>query len=89
MTLTIYTTPDCRTCGMAKRRLADAGVPFASVDVTEDEEAAARLKRIGHAQAPVFGWHGRLWTIEVLRDIIREHQEKSGIVRLKEPANDY
>lgn len=73
--LIIYTTPDCRTCGAATRKLDAEGIPYTKVDVTEDAEAAERLRRNGLTQAPVFGWHGHLHTIAGLPDIIRAHKE--------------
>lgn len=70
--LKVYKTTFCPTCKVAFKRLDAAGLPYTVVNVEEDAEAAARLKREGFQQAPVFGWKGALHTIADFPRIFRE-----------------
>lgn len=40
MTVVVYGKPECVQCEWTKRKLADAGVAFEYIDVTQDREAA-------------------------------------------------
>lgn len=62
-TITVYTMPVCVQCGAVKRKLGKLGAPYATVDVTQDEAALARIKAEGYTQAPV---------TEVVRDGVSE-----------------
>lgn len=44
MKITVYTTPTCQTCNMAKKRLEAAGADVELVDLTENPEVLIGLK---------------------------------------------
>lgn len=73
--LTVYTQPGCGSCGASIRRLKSLGIEHTTIDVTEDPEAAQRLKAAGFQTAPVFGFAGNLHTLVDLPDIINQIQE--------------
>jgi glutaredoxin 3 len=41
--ITIYTTPTCHWCGIAKRYLAGHGVSFSEVDITHDRRGLREM----------------------------------------------
>ena len=51
----IYSTPACGHCKQAKEFLEEKGIAFESVDVSQDKEALAEMKRIsgGARSVPV------------------------------------
>ena len=51
----VYTSPQCQQCNAVKRWLTQRNVPFATVDISLDENAVAlaALKALGYTQAPV------------------------------------
>lgn len=51
MTVTVHTKPDCQQCVATKRKLRQLGIPYTTVELTE--ESTARFKRFGHLSAPV------------------------------------
>lgn len=52
-TVTIYTTPICGYCAMAKRLLAGKGIPFTEIDVMGDAKARAEMvARAGRTSVP-------------------------------------
>ncbi|WP_280389814.1 glutaredoxin family protein [Nocardia wallacei] len=51
--ITVYSRPNCQPCRMTIRQLEKLGAPYVKVDVTEDSEAAERIKALGYLQAPV------------------------------------
>jgi glutaredoxin-like protein NrdH len=53
MGITVYAKPFCVQCDATQRVLAKAGITYIVVDITQDPEALADLKRRGFAQAPV------------------------------------
>ncbi|WP_009473846.1 glutaredoxin domain-containing protein [Rhodococcus sp. JVH1] len=53
MTITVYTSPGCFPCKATKRDLDKAGIDYTLVDLSEDTEAAADMKKLGHLTAPV------------------------------------
>lgn len=53
MSVTVYTKPACVQCDATARALRKAGIPFATVDLTEDPAALELVKKMGHQQAPV------------------------------------
>lgn len=53
MNITIYTTPNCVQCETTKRWFDKAGVSYATVDLSQDEEAMAKVKSMGYSAAPV------------------------------------
>lgn len=53
MTVTVYSKPACVQCDMTYRTLKKLGVPYESVDISQDAEALDRIKSLGYLQAPV------------------------------------
>lgn len=53
MVIDVYSKPNCQQCVATYRKLKALGLPFNSIDVTEDAEAAAFVKSMNYAQAPV------------------------------------
>lgn len=53
MSITIYTQPRCVRCDITKRTLEAAGLTYETIDLVQDPEALAEVKRRGFAQAPV------------------------------------
>lgn len=51
--VTVYTKPSCVQCNATYRALDKKGIPYNSLDITQDEEALTRLKALGFQQAPV------------------------------------
>ena len=70
--LIIYSTPTCVTCRAIMRKLDADGIKYSKVDVTEDTEAAERLKRNGYQQVPVLGWAGTLHSVDALPNIRKQ-----------------
>ena len=55
--ITVYSKPHCPQCTATYRKLKALGLPFNSIDVTEDAEAAAFVRTLGYSQAPVVVVH--------------------------------
>lgn len=57
LTLTVYSTgPRCVRCGLTCRRLAEAGIPFEVVDLSDENNASAHAyvtDELGYSEAPV------------------------------------
>ncbi|WP_175957404.1 glutaredoxin-like protein NrdH [Schaalia sp. Marseille-Q2122] len=53
MTITVYTKPMCVQCTATYRALDKQGLPYTSVDVSEDVAALEFIKGLGYQQAPV------------------------------------
>lgn len=53
MTVTVITSPNCQPCRATKRHLDRIGVAFSVVDVSEDAEAGAYARELGHLATPV------------------------------------
>lgn len=51
--VTVYTVPNCTQCNFTKKFLEDNGIPFNTVDLTEDAEAHEKVKSLGFQKAPV------------------------------------
>lgn len=56
-TVTVYSTgPTCQRCRLTYLRLESVGIPYRIVDLTRDENAAARefvTEELGYTEAPV------------------------------------
>lgn len=61
MTITVYTKPSCVQCNATMRALKKAGLPYDTVDLTEDAEALEAVKALGYQQAPVVMAGGDHW----------------------------
>lgn len=51
--VTVYAKPLCVQCDATKRALTKAGILYDLVDITEDDDARAKVKALGYVQAPV------------------------------------
>lgn len=53
MIINVYSKPNCQQCVATYRKLKSMGLPFNSIDITEDAEAAEFVRAFKYAQAPV------------------------------------
>ncbi|RJE84067.1 glutaredoxin-like protein NrdH [Paracoccus onubensis] len=53
MSITVYSKPACVQCTATTRALSARGIAFDLIDLTEDDEAMARVTELGYRQAPV------------------------------------
>ncbi|HIW94898.1 MAG TPA: glutaredoxin-like protein NrdH [Candidatus Corynebacterium gallistercoris] len=51
--ITLYTKPACVQCTATKKALDKAGLEYATVDISLDDEARDYVMALGHLQAPV------------------------------------
>ena len=51
--INVYSKPCCPQCTATYRKLKALGLPFNSIDVTEDADALAFIRTLGYQQAPV------------------------------------
>lgn len=51
--VTVYSQPSCVQCTATYRELDRAGIPYKSVDISQDDAARDYVKALGHLQAPV------------------------------------
>ena len=58
MTVTVFTKPHCPQCDATKRQLTKLGVPFETVDLTQNPSTLEQLQAAGFQQAPVVSWTG-------------------------------
>ncbi|MEW6035469.1 MAG: glutaredoxin domain-containing protein [Candidatus Micrarchaeota archaeon] len=59
--VTVYSTPTCPYCTMAKAYLAGKGVEFRDIDVSKDREKAREMViRSGQGGVPVLEINGRM-----------------------------
>lgn len=75
--VTVYSTPTCAPCKVAKMRLTKAGIPFTEVDLTTDPDKLAELKQRRQSdviQTPLLEFQHQLYTIESLTVIITRAQ---------------
>jgi glutaredoxin-like protein NrdH len=49
----VYSTAGCVQCSATYRKLDEYKVPYRVIDVSEDPNAAEKLKELGYTQAPV------------------------------------
>lgn len=53
MAVTVYSKPACVQCTATTRALDQKGVDYTIIDLTQDDEAMARVTALGYRQAPV------------------------------------
>jgi len=53
MVTTVYTKPACVQCNATYRALDKNGIPYTTVDISQDASALENLKALGYQQAPV------------------------------------
>lgn len=59
--VTVYSTPTCPYCKMAKSYMQEHGVPFKDVDVSADEKAAEEMiRKSGQMGVPVIDVDGQI-----------------------------
>lgn len=51
--VTVYTKPNCMQCNFTKKYLTDKEIKFQTIDITESEEALAKVKGMGFQAVPV------------------------------------
>jgi len=75
MTVTVYSTPNCPYCSMAKRFLKENNIPFRDVDVAEDREAAMEMiKKSGQTGVPVLDVNGTIivgFDVEAIKNALK------------------
>ena len=62
MNVTVYTQPQCVQCDATKRALSSRRIDYDTVDLTEDADALAKVKALGHTRAPVVGTSEDHWS---------------------------
>lgn len=60
--ITVFSKPNCVQCTATTRKLDALGLAYRYVDVTEDLDAACRLRAEGHRQMPVVEADGEVWS---------------------------
>ena len=61
MAITIYTTPSCGYCTVAKNYFREKKVPFTEYDVSRDQRRADEMvKKSGQMGVPVIDINGRI-----------------------------
>lgn len=53
MKITVYTKPSCVQCDQTKRFLDKSNISYATVDITESQEAFDKIISLGFKSAPV------------------------------------
>ncbi|KMV19711.1 glutaredoxin [Mycolicibacterium conceptionense] len=51
--IVVYTKPACVQCNATYKALDKVGVPYRTVDISQDEEARDYVMELGYLQAPV------------------------------------
>lgn len=62
MAITVYTKPACVQCNATKKALDRAGLDYALVDISLDDEARDYVMALGYLQAPVVVAGGEHWS---------------------------
>ena len=62
MTITIYTTPNCRQCDFTIKLFEQAGIRYELTDVTTDAAALATVQALGYIAAPVVVAGAQHWS---------------------------
>lgn len=80
MHVTIYSTPTCPYCKLAKDFFKDKNISFTEVDVADDPAAANEMvKKSGQMGVPVIEMDGQIvvgWNQAALNDIIEQGSKK-------------
>lgn len=77
--VTLYTKPNCPGCNLVKTKLAEAGVEFEVVDITENDEAYTYVTQVLGAQGvPVIVSEDLEPIIGFRRERLRELIERYG-----------
>ncbi len=80
MHVTIYSTPTCPYCKLAKDFFKDKSISFTEIDVAADPAAANEMvKKSGQMGVPVIEVDGQIvvgWNQAALNDIIEQGSKK-------------
>ena len=80
MHITVYTTPSCPYCKLAKDFLKEKGVSYTEIDVAADPNAANDMvKKSGQMGVPVLEIDGQIvvgWNQAAINDIIDQAASK-------------
>jgi len=73
--LTLYCTPWCSDCRVARNWLKDNNIPYVEVDISKDREAARWVKgwANGNETTPTFDYNGTIivnWDLRRLRQVL-------------------
>lgn len=61
MSVTVYSTPTCVYCNMAKKYLESKNVRYDEIDITSDRDAAAEIvEKSGQRGVPVIDFEGTI-----------------------------
>ncbi len=81
MHVTIYTTPTCPYCKLAKDFFKEKGIAFSEVDVASDPTAANEMvKKSGQMGVPVIEVNGQIvvgWNQAALHEILEKGGKKA------------
>ncbi|UGL61848.1 NrdH-like glutaredoxin [Microbacterium phage Franklin22] len=72
--VTLYSTPTCAPCKVAEKRLDDAGMLAAKIDLTENPAKVEELKErldVPLLHTPILEFRGELFGMADLGNIIR------------------
>ncbi len=51
--ITVYTKPACIQCTATTREMERRGIPYSLIDITKDEQAYDKVRKLGYMQAPI------------------------------------
>jgi len=60
MSVTVYSTPSCAYCTMAKNDLKGKGIPFTEYDVSRHPAKAEMFRKSGQRGVPIVDINGRI-----------------------------
>lgn len=60
--VTVYSKPKCPQCDLTKNFLKQHNIEYTSIDISEDEEALAKIRSLGLASVPVVETEKETWT---------------------------
>ncbi len=80
MNITVYSTPTCPYCKLAKEYLREKGIAFNDIDVSSDPASANEMvKKSGQMGVPVLDIGGRIivgWNKSSLEEALNEKNKK-------------
>lgn len=80
MSVTVYSTPTCPYCKLAKEYLAEKGIEYQEINVAADPAAANEMvKKSGQMGVPVIDINGEIivgWNKQALEDALAKSGSK-------------
>lgn len=67
----VFWQPGCTSCLRVKEFLTSQGVEFESIDVYNEDDGAAQLKKLGARSVPIVALGGRYTLAQSLNDVIK------------------